>query len=62
MKTPGKGEIWVHRNGIPYEIVSIANDPPAENHPLYVIYRGGNGKYWCRPLSDWHRSFTLPKE
>lgn len=56
---PYIGSQWSHRNGINYEVVAIANDPPTSAHPLSVIYRGANGKWWTRPLRDWHRSFTL---
>jgi len=49
---------WVHRNGIEYEVISIANadtTSPAK-YPVTVVYRGSNGKVWTRPLSDWYRS------
>ena len=56
---PEPGQTWRHTNGNKYEIIALANDPPTLAHPLSVIYRGENGKYWCRPLSDWHRSFSF---
>lgn len=57
------GSEWVHRNGNKYTVVLIANkftaDP--ERYPETVVYKGENGKFWCRPLSDWYRSMTLEK-
>ncbi len=55
---PTPGTKWMHRNGIIYEVTAIANVPPLFGHKPSVVYRGPNGKWWTRPLSDWHRSFV----
>ena len=55
---------WTHRNGIAYEVLLLTNENADEankvNYPITVVYRNiQNGLTWSRPLSDWHRSFTL---
>ncbi|MEE8608958.1 MAG: hypothetical protein V3S55_15245 [Nitrospiraceae bacterium] len=57
---PKAGQTWVHRNGIPYVVLFITNtEHETPSHPPDVIYVGMNGSWWSRPLSDWHRSFTI---
>ena len=54
------GSDWIHSNGNHYHVVMLANEHSAdmERYPVTVVYKGTNGKVWCRPLSDWHRSMT----
>ena len=66
--TPQPGQIWRHRNGIPYRILFIANEwstNPA--YPPTVVYYTDNrpaehAARWARPLHDWHRSMTLVED
>lgn len=57
------GSRWLHRNGIPYEVVMFTNEHTEypDKYPVTVVYRGDNGKTWSRPLSDWHRSMKPEK-
>jgi len=52
--------VWQHRNGEAYTVRLLTNTASA--NPAYVptvVYEGArNGKFWSRPLADWHRSFT----
>lgn len=57
-KTPEAGEVWLHKNGIPYRVLFLANDGRRGSYPVSVVYEGSNGKRWVRELSDWHRSFS----
>jgi len=54
------GSVWRHRNGEAYTVRILTNED--SRNPEYVptvVYEGvRNGKYWSRPLADWHRSFT----
>ena len=57
---------WTHRNGIAYEVLLLTNENADEanraTYPVTVVYRNiQNGLTWSRPLSAWHRSFTLTK-
>lgn len=59
-ETPTPGSTWLHRNGIAYTVLFIANhatDRPAL-YPQMVVYQGANGNIWARRLDDWHRSMT----
>lgn len=51
---------WRHRNGNVYWVIGLANEytENPEKYPVMVIYQGGNGRVWCRPMSEWSRSFT----
>ena len=53
--TPGSK--WDHVNGNRYEVILLANEHSERSqYPVTVVYKGLNGKVWCRPLPDWHRS------
>lgn len=64
LQLPDMWSLWRHRNGRAYRVTGIANansiNPDA--YPVSVVYEGSNGKVWCRPLRDWHRSMTLIEE
>jgi hypothetical protein len=51
------GSDLVHTNGNEYRVMHLANAySENERYPVMVVYSGQNGRVWCRPLSDWHRS------
>ncbi len=57
--------LWRHTNGNVYTVLMIANEftENPDKYPVTVVYQGANGRVWCRPLSDWHRSMTpMPQE
>lgn len=61
---PTPGSVWRHYNGRKYKVLFLTNDVVQhKGHPIDVVYeRIGGGKTprkYSRPLSDWHRSFTL---
>ncbi len=51
--TPAAGETWRHYKGGLYEVVTLATDE--ESGLPVVVYRGADGKVWCRPLRVWSR-------
>lgn len=54
------GSVWRHYNGEAYTVRILTNlDSEQSNYEPTVVYEGvRNGKFWSRPLMDWHRSFT----
>lgn len=52
---------WEHYNGNLYEVILIANEYTEypDKYPITVVYKGNNGRIWCRPLTKWFDSFTL---
>ena len=57
-----EGDVWQHTNGGEYRVLFVTNTHnPREDHPPDVIYETlrDPARKWSRPLSDWHRSFTL---
>ncbi|WP_185837649.1 hypothetical protein [Pseudomonas aeruginosa] len=52
---------YIHRNGVEYEVVMIANgESTSPKYPPTIVYRGvANGKVWARPACDWDRSMQL---
>jgi len=52
--------LWQHSNGAVYEVTGYANLQSKDliRYPINIIYKNSNNDVWCRPLSDWHRSFT----
>lgn len=52
---------YIHRNGVEYEVVMIANgESTSPKYPPTIVYRGvANGKVWARPACDWDRSMRL---
>lgn len=56
---PPVGTKWKHTNGIIYTVLMITNSySSVEHYPQTVVYQGGNGRTWSRPVNDWSRSFT----
>ena len=53
--------VWQHTSGRFYMVLHIANVGARDEvkYPVTVVYCGGNGKVWSRPLHDWHRSMVL---
>lgn len=64
MIIPIVGRKYTHHNGNIYEVLCIANTDSdrQEKYPTTVVYRGGNGKVWCRKLVNWEGSFTVVEE
>ena len=59
IEVPTRHSQWKHYNGCEYKVIEIANCHSVnERYPITVVYMGNNGRVWCRPLSDWHRSMT----
>ena len=56
------GDIWRYKDRADYRVLFVANTRnDSEKPPPVVVYetlRDLSAK-WTRPLSDWHRSFTL---
>lgn len=52
---------YIHRNGVEYEVLMIANgESTSPKYPPTIVYRGvANGKVWARPACDWGRSMQL---
>ncbi|HBO1356873.1 TPA: hypothetical protein L5622_001949 [Pseudomonas aeruginosa] len=52
---------YIHRNGVEYEVVMIANgESTSPEYPPTIVYRGvANGKVWARPACEWDRSMQL---
>lgn len=57
---PKKRSWWRHTNGNIYQVVEIANryTERPDQYPVTVIYKGANGRVWCRPLKNWYRSMS----
>jgi len=55
------GQHWAHYNGQRYSVLLLTNQQSTqERYPVTVVYQNvDNLTTWSRPLSDWHRSFTL---
>lgn len=50
---PKAGEIYIHHNGIIYQVLYIANEESTnESYPETVVYQGNNGKVWTKPLNN----------
>lgn len=59
-EAPAVASRWRHTNGREYLVAAITNEGNNHpDHPVTVLYRGDNGRFWSRPLSDWRRSMTL---
>jgi len=64
MMVPSVGSKWRHKSGTVYTVLMLANDcteRPYE-YPVTVVYQGGNGLIWCRPLYRWVGSMTALEE
>jgi hypothetical protein len=61
---PAIGSLWRHHNGNEYTVVMITNlkSERLDEYPITVVYVGGNGNIWSRPLHRWHSSMTLVTE
>jgi hypothetical protein len=55
------GSVWMHRNGINYQVLLFTNVGGSKaNYQEQIVYTNiHNGLVYSRPLSDWHRSMTL---
>lgn len=55
-------DVWRYKDRADYRVLFVANTRhESDKHPPVVVYetlRDPTAK-WTRPLSDWHRSFTL---
>lgn len=55
-------DVWRYKDRADYRVLFVANTRhDSDKHPPVVVYetlRDPTAK-WTRPLSDWHRSFTL---
>ena len=58
------GSRWRHYNGCEYTVMTVANIRSSDHkkYPVTIVYLGINGRFWTRPLGDWHRSMTLIEE
>lgn len=58
---PPIGKTYQHTNGGVYRVTGYANEKTTkpDQYPVNIIYRNVvNGTIWCRPASEWARSFT----
>ncbi|MBI1207430.1 MAG: hypothetical protein GC191_09085 [Azospirillum sp.] len=58
---PSTGQNWRHSSGRIYTVLMLTNtDGTNDRYPISVVYQQVESRpVWSRPLSDWHRSFTL---
>lgn len=49
-RLPQIGEVYLHRNGLAYEVKALARDQDAED--ILVIHQGKDGVVWSRPLGN----------
>ena len=62
-KLPAKDEVWKHYKGGTYVIVGIGFTT-SKVPTAVVVYQGGNGTIWCRPLDEFmsrHEDLKFPK-
>ena len=53
------GQRWAHHNGITYTVILLANEHSQnESYPITVVYKGDNGKIWCKPLGNFLAKMT----
>jgi cellulase/cellobiase CelA1 len=53
------GSKWEHENGIPYEVIMIANTYSKNtSYPITIIYKGENGKIWAKDLNNFLTRMT----
>jgi hypothetical protein len=55
--TPKPGERWRHFRGDLYEVIALARC--ATSSLPTVVYRGADGRIWCRSEYDW---FAIVKD
>jgi hypothetical protein len=61
MTLPEIGSRWVRPDFDPekgpfnaYTVVAVTNTAHTHpDHPSQVVYRGDNGHWWSRPVTDW---------
>ena len=58
---PERDSVWVNARGSEYRVLLITNQASElpKKYPVTVVYVGGNGRFWSRPLEHWHRSMKL---
>ena len=49
-RLPQVGEVYLHRNGLAYEVVALANDP--DKSEIFVIHEGADGTVWSRTIGN----------
>lgn len=62
---PLVGSVWVHNNSEIYRVTGYANQSTTkpEQYPVTIIYQNvDNNTVWCRPASEWARSFKTERE
>lgn len=47
---PKVGEVYIHQNGLTYEVKALARDQDAEQ--ILVIHQGDDGVVWSRTLGN----------
>jgi len=56
---PDIGSFWRHHNGIPYEVIHIANVAHLNvKHNTYIVYIGQNGNVWVKTIPDFFDTMT----
>lgn len=51
--------IWMHHNGITYQVLHIANeDSTNPDYPETIVYKGGNGKVWAKLTENFLAKMT----
>jgi hypothetical protein len=59
MKIPEINSKWRHQNGCEYIVIVNANtESKREEYPVTVVYKGVNGKIWCKPLDNFLSKMT----
>lgn len=50
VRLPQIGEVYLHRNGLAYEVKALARD--ADREEIQVIHQGKDGVVWSRPIGN----------
>lgn len=60
VEPPEAGSTWKHHNGNAYGVLLLTNvgSERPEYPPTVVYVNVANGKWYSRPVADWHRSMT----
>lgn len=59
-EAPESGSKWEHHSGRVYRVIGVANASTQrpDEYPVTIIYENvDNSAVWCRPASEWARSF-----
>lgn len=49
-RVPEQGEVYLHQNGLAYEVLCLAKDDDREE--ILVIHRGKDGAIWSRTIGN----------